>query len=53
MEGQICLGVCEQSLRPEFAEDCPDPFSRLAKSCWNQDPALRCVPCMTHALLPT
>lgn len=41
MEGQICLGVCEQSLRPEFAEDCPDPFSRLAKSCWNQDPALR------------
>ena len=43
MEGQICLGVCEQTLRPEFAEDCPEPYSKLARSCWHQDPVNRCA----------
>ncbi|KAK9812523.1 hypothetical protein WJX73_005727 [Symbiochloris irregularis] len=41
MEGQICLGVCEHALRPDFDADCPEPYATLAKSCWHQDPDQR------------
>lgn len=26
------------SLRPEFDDECPEPYRRLAERCWHQDP---------------
>ena len=60
MEGQICLGVCEHALRPDFADDCPEPYATLTSSCWHQDPLQRYAPsdksdasCKTFLLLQT
>ncbi|KAI3434599.1 hypothetical protein D9Q98_002667 [Chlorella vulgaris] len=41
MDGQICVGVTDGSLRPEFEADCPEPYRRLAERCWHQDPGRR------------
>ena len=41
MEGQICLGVCDENLRPTFAAACPLPYILLAKACWQGDPEAR------------
>lgn len=41
MEAQICLGVSEGSLRPQFNETCPLPYSKLALQCWAQNPEER------------
>ena len=38
MEAQICVGVCDGSLRPQFNETCPLPYQRLAIQCWAQNP---------------
>ena len=38
MEAQICVGVCDGSLRPHFNETCPLPYQKLARQCWAQDP---------------
>ena len=45
MEGQICLGVCDEGLRPTFSANCPLPYLLLTKACWHADAAHR------HALL--
>ena len=50
MEGQICLGVCDEALRPTFSPHCPLPYLLLTKACWHADashrhaahPALTC-----------
>ncbi|KAL3143112.1 hypothetical protein ABBQ38_003385 [Trebouxia sp. C0009 RCD-2024] len=41
MEAQICLGVCDGSLRPLFNETCPLAYQKLAIQCWAQDPQQR------------
>ncbi|PRW57603.1 serine threonine- kinase drkC [Chlorella sorokiniana] len=41
IDGQICLGVSDGTLRPEFKDDCPEPYRRLAQRCWHQDPERR------------
>ncbi|KAL3138446.1 hypothetical protein ABBQ32_006236 [Trebouxia sp. C0010 RCD-2024] len=41
MEAQICLGVCDGSLRPHFNETCPLAYQKLATQCWAQDPDQR------------
>lgn len=41
MEAQICVGVCDGSLRPHFNETCPLAYQKLATQCWAQDPAKR------------
>ena len=41
MEAQICLGVCDGSLRPQFNETCPLAYQKLASQCWAQDPEER------------
>lgn len=41
MEAQICLGVCDGSLRPQFNETCPLAYQKLANQCWAQDPEAR------------
>ncbi len=38
LDGQICVGVSDGSLRPEFDDACPLPYRRLAERCWHQDP---------------
>ena len=38
MEAQICVGVCDGSLRPHFNETCPLPYQKLARQCWAQEP---------------
>ena len=38
MEAQICVGVCDGSLRPHFNESCPLPYQKLAMKCWAQNP---------------
>lgn len=38
IDGQICVGVSEGNLRPEFDDTCPAPYRRLAERCWHQDP---------------
>jgi len=38
MEAQICVGVCDGSLRPHFNDTCPLPYQKLAKQCWAQNP---------------
>ena len=38
LDGQICVGVCDGTLRPEFWEDAPAPYRRLAERCWHHDP---------------
>jgi len=38
MEAQICVGVCDGSLRPQFNDTCPLPYQKLAKQCWAQNP---------------
>ena len=43
MEGQICVGVCDGSLRPEFDEECPADFRELTARCWAQNPETRWV----------
>ncbi len=44
MEAQICVGVCDGSLRPHFNDTCPLPYQKLAKQCWAQNPEDRyCV----------
>ena len=41
IEAQICVGVCDGTLRPEFDDTCPLPYQRIATSCWAQTPAER------------
>ena len=41
MEAQICVGVCDGSLRPQFNETCPLAYQKLATQCWSQDPEER------------
>ncbi len=41
MEAQVCAGVMNGWLRPEFTEDCPPAFRLLAERCWAQDAASR------------
>ncbi|KAK9808759.1 hypothetical protein WJX72_003116 [[Myrmecia] bisecta] len=41
LEGQICLGVSDGTLRPEFDESCPLPYQRMAQECWQQEPEAR------------
>ena len=41
MEAQICLGICDGSLRPQFNETCPLAYQKLATQCWAQDPEER------------
>ncbi|KAL0038667.1 hypothetical protein WJX79_002430 [Trebouxia sp. C0005] len=38
MEAQICVGVCDGSLRPQFNDTCPLPYQKLAKQCWAKNP---------------
>ena len=38
MDAQICVGVCDGSLRPHFNESCPLPYQKLAMQCWAQNP---------------
>lgn len=38
LDGQICVGVSDGSLRPEFDDTCPLPYRRLAERCWSQNP---------------
>lgn len=45
MEGQICVGVCDGSLRPELEAACPSDFRALLSQCWAQDPNARCAYC--------
>lgn len=33
-----CPTAADGSLRPEFENDCPEPYRRLAERCWHQDP---------------
>jgi len=44
MEGQICVGVCDGTLRPEFDTTCPTNFRELLTRCWSQDPSARSPP---------
>ena len=37
LEGQICLGVCDEGLRPSFSPHCPLPYLLLTKACWHAD----------------
>ena len=30
--------TADGALRPEFRDDCPEPYRRLAERCWHQDP---------------
>eukprot|EP00891_Asterochloris_glomerata_P006439 jgi/Astpho2/6439/e_gw1.00094.16.1_t len=41
IEAQICVGVCDGTLRPEFDDTCPMPYQGIATSCWAQNPAER------------
>ena len=41
MEGQICLGVCDEALRPTFSPHCPLPYLLLTKACWHADASHR------------
>ena len=41
MEGQICVGVCDGSLRPDCDASCPKDLKRLLSQCWDQDPDAR------------
>ena len=41
IEAQICVGVCDGTLRPEFDDTCPMPYQAIATSCWAQNPAER------------
>ena len=43
MEAQICVGVCDGSLRPKFNNTCPLAFQKLATQCWAQNPEERQV----------
>jgi serine/threonine protein kinase len=36
LEAQVCAGVLNGWLRPEFTEDCPAAFRLLAERCWAQ-----------------
>lgn len=38
MDAQICVGVCDGTLRPHFNESCPLPYQKLAMQCWAQNP---------------
>ncbi|KAL4513378.1 hypothetical protein Ndes2437B_g00589 [Nannochloris sp. 'desiccata'] len=37
LEAQVCAGVLNGWLRPEFTEDCPAAFRLLAERCWSQN----------------
>lgn len=41
MEAQVCAGVLDGWLRPEFTEDCPAAFRLLAERCWSQQASER------------
>ena len=41
IEAQICVGVCDGTLRPVFDDTCPMPYQGIATSCWAQNPAER------------
>lgn len=41
IEAQVCVGVSEGTLRPEFDQDCPAPYRALVEKCWHQDPSQR------------
>ena len=41
LDAQICVGVVEGWLRPEFAQECPIALRTLAERCWAQDPEER------------
>lgn len=41
LDAQICSGVSDGWLRPEFEDDCPEPYRILAERCWQQNPEVR------------
>jgi serine/threonine protein kinase len=41
LEAQVCAGVLNGWLRPEFTEDCPAAFRLLAEQCWSQQASER------------
>lgn len=43
IDGQICCGVVDGSLRPEWEADAPSAYRRLAERCWHQE--TKCVLC--------
>jgi hypothetical protein len=41
LDAQVCVGVIEGTLRPEFDPACPAPYRSLAQRCWSQEAADR------------
>ena len=39
--GTVVIQQVVEGVRPDIPQNCPKPFSRLMKKCWNQDPNLR------------